>query len=620
MELEHGWDAEVPLDPELGFHSIADAVGKLAKASQGKEQETLQWLTRLLHMTFLNGGHDGEGDHYSPFMVMGGRRSMEEADLKEPEEAEKLIAAAERATNPWIQHRLGDLAWRMMRRGAVPRHLRQAAVEAGKAAARSALELDADNVKVGAQNLLLRAASIAKESGDEPLHREVRDYCEKLLARAGTPGAKRPRTWMADTAQKGLERLGVEQKERPAIAKILVRIAERYRAEDEPDAWTEGMWEAAHRWAERGRDAKLAKECKWGWGQEIVRWAEAEHQGSALALTIFYGRAIPLLEEGVKGEDSERRRVVLQEIKHKQHGCAERVAQGEGLTTIEVPYPEGMRETAAELRESLRGQPLNRVMTTLALLTAKPKSRDFYTEAAAPLEEAIFGRMTTRVSMDDGRILPEREKSNDGMTENEMASFDLYSDPIVKGRLAPCLAALREEHQEEAIKKWLAGICQCSAWVPPEQMGSWVEGLLAGIRGDWKHSLDVLLPRAEGALRHVNNKRGLGELKGHGRGERDLMLRDLLEPERCSKLVSAEWRNDLLATIGDRYGWNLRNNHCHGKMEDAAYGSEKACYFWWQMLHFTASAALIPAPPLATPDDSELAKHTPARGQDRRTE
>lgn len=156
----------------------------------------------------------------------------------------------------------------------VPPHLRQAAVEAGQAAARSALELDADSARVGARHLLLRAASIAKEAGDEPLRREVEAHCKDILERAGTPGAKRPHTWMAHAAQKGLERLGVPRKERSSIARTLVRIAERYRDEDEPNAWTEAMWETAHRWAVRGGDAKLAKECKWGWGQEIVRFAD----------------------------------------------------------------------------------------------------------------------------------------------------------------------------------------------------------------------------------------------------------------------------------------------------------------------------------------------------------
>ena len=211
--------------------------------------------------------------------------------------------------------------------------------------------------------------------------------------------------------------------------------------------------------------------------------------------------------------------------------------------------------------------------------------------------------------MERGKILP---SANNGMNGNEMIFFDLHAILVVEMKLVPCLTALQEEHMgDDAVEIYLTKICQESAWIPPGQVESWVEGLLAGIRGNWRHSLDKLLPRVEAALRHVHNKRGLGELKlGRTGGQRDLMLGDLLAPERCKNLMSDEWRNDLLATTEGRNGWNLRNNHCHGLIEDQEYNSMMACYFWWQMLHFTVSASLVPDPPLATPDNMEPAKYT----------
>ena len=98
------------------------------------------------------------------------------------------------------------------------------------------------------------------------------------------------------------------------------------------------------------------------------------------------------------------------------------------------------------------------------------------------------------------------------MNENEIYIFEFHANLIVNGKLVPCLTALQEEHPGRRCdpKTWLTTICQAIG------MGAAGAGRILGgrthrrhPRGDWKRSLDILLPRVEGALRHVNNKAGI---------------------------------------------------------------------------------------------------------------
>ena len=604
--VEKGWDEDISEWPEEGYVSIAEAVRNLGRSKEGREQEDYEWLWQVLHMSWQSGGANAKEDRYGPYYAMDGRRSMSEEDIQGTEDGERIIRYAEGAQNTWIKHRLGDIAWRMVQRREMPKSWKRRAVEVGKEAARAAMRLDIYNVCVEGQDALLRASEITKSIGDRRLREELREHCKRILGKAEREEGGEPRPWMVDAAQQGLARIGVGSEERVEITEQIMRIAGKWSRAVEDSPWTEGMWMTGIEWARKAQRIDLERDGSWGLGMEIKKRGDRQQGDNALGLTVIYGDAIAHLEDGAKGERNSGRKKELQEIRRQQYKYAERVKGGEGMTTIEIPFPEDGRERAEEWREGLRGKSLVCKMTTLAMLSDRPQSKEEY-EGSGSETQGGLGLLAWEVGMEEGRIIQKGGETKGRMTQEGMKKFNLYTDLVIKLKIIPGLVALIEEHEgQEEIEEWIRIVCERSTWVPEGQRESWIEGLVAGTQEQWRTCLEKLLPRVEGALRELNKKQGGGELRGQGKDERDLMMGELLEPEVCRTLISMEWRNEILAAVVGQGGWNLRHNHCHGKMEDAQYGTLQGYYFWWLMLHFTVSGAWIPDLPLRSPTEEEI--------------
>lgn len=616
VDIKEGWDGEVPANPELGYYEVGEAVEMLA-AEAGTEaaREALEKLGQALRMTFIAGDweedEDVAKDRYVPYMELAGvGRTAQEADLDGMGVGPLLAIGALRGTNPWVKTRLGDLAHRMLVRGEMPEAAREDAREAGKVAALAVLELDPKEVTVGARDVLIRAASVAADLEEE--HPEVGEqvcaYCEEILEAASDSNRQRPRPWMVEAAQEGLWRLGVREEEGGKLSRKLQQIAARYTAEDTPNAWTETAWKAAKRWAgtvtDRQEKLQLERDCEWGRGKEKVRFALAGDQdGSALRRAIVYGQAIPHLQAGVKvvgnTHEGKARKEELEEAKRELSKYAERVAAGEGMTPIEVPKElrEQAERSAEELREKLRGRSLANIAGFLGFGIAAPQKKSFFTKMAEE-QGPRLSDFATHTTMDGG--YPLRERCG-GMSRKEQTCFDGCAEYVVGVGVRACLTAVREEHSEgEAIEEWAAGLCAQSPWVPEGQRESWARGVAAGMRGDWKTSMEMLLPRMEAAIREQNRRRGLGEA--------DLGIRKMLYEEPYRDLMSEEWRFTLWTALYDRHGWNLRNEHCHGKMNDGLYETGECAFAWWLALHFVLNALVVQTPPFHSADHEEVLK------------
>ena len=610
--LEQGWDACVPQNPELGYYTVGDAVqGAAEEAEEQRTREALSKIAQALKMVFSQRDWESpEGpreDRYEPYMVLqDGRRTMREEDLDETDLGALLVAGATRAENPWVKSRLGDLVHRMRMRGSIAPEVAAEAEEAGRAAALAVLEVDPGKATVEAQYLVVRATSIAadlRETHPEA-REEVAAYCEKILEAAADAEQARPEPWMVEAAQEGLWRLETAKGQEGRVVETLRRIARRYTDEDGPGAWTEAAWKSALRWARAVEDPnerrRLERECEWGWGEETLLFAVAEDQDdSALRRLILYDRAIPHLTKGAKvaGDARERRASILEEAKRERTKYAERVRAGEGMTPIEVPLPvrEAGQKRAQEIRDKLRGKSLQTVMGTLAFGIGNLEKKEYFSEAAEPLYNSL-AQFATRTKLDHGYPLGE---SRGRLPDNEMTVFDGWARHLVVAGVGPCLAAISEEHGEgRTVEEWAEGMCANSEWTPAHAAESWAQGIAVGMRGNWKKSMDLLIPRMEGCIRALNRKRGLDETS--------LTLDLLLTQPRYRDLMSEEWRFALDAAAINRRGWNLRNDHCHGRMGDGEYASLPCVFFWWLALHFTASGMYVRSAPFHSLSSEDL--------------
>ena len=607
VRLEKGWDAETPQDPELGFFSLSEAVGEAAEArSDEKGRAALTTLAQVLGMTFMESRKEPEGaaegedrDVYRPWMNLGGRRTMEEADLDMGGLAGVMVEGALTADNPWIVSRLGDLAHRMLGRGGVPEELKSRADAAGAAAVKAAMRIDPRQAQVEARYTLVRAGSIARDKAesDPGLRDRLIAHCERILDETADRDKPRARPWMVEAAQRALGRMGAAKNDPERVARTLIGIGERYTDEEGPNAWTEAAWESAYAWAAKaGKRSPLAKHCMWRWGQENVRFALAEDQDSGpLRRLIVYDQAIPRLAQGAKvgGEEGARRAAELEEAKRERTRYARRVADGEEMTRLEVPLPEGIEKHARKLREHLKGKSLAKVMTILTFAIGRLEAESYFKKAAKPMTEGLAGTVS-RTHLDRGGQ-PTRLSKQEADRADQMTVFDGWARAMTLTGIGPCLDAIREEHSDgDALEKWAAWTCANSEWTPSHAAGSWEAGLVAGLRQEWKQSMDLLLPRMEGCLRALNSRLG--------REEADLTLGQLLTAPGYRDLICDEWRYALEAVLRERRGWNLRNDHCHGRMSDEEYASGPCVFFWWLALHFTASAVFVKAPPFGTPD------------------
>lgn len=608
--MEQGWDQDITQTPKLGYFTIRAEIQAMRDTKDAPREELGDVVDAMgMHGKIDTAAWDGSGDSYTPNYVWDGKRSSAEDDL-EPEWLKVLLDAQEQATNPWIVGKLGDLIWRAI--GKLPKEQRKRAVSARDRAGQAWLALDPIGTECEHDVAIswCRAASLARESHNAILQARGKETFLGTLKRVlETPQGEEAPRLAGGAAEAALRRCKMDQGERKTVTDLLVRLAARYEAEGDHN-WSQGTRKEAVEWACKAGENGIANDLRWQWGLEQIQWAEATHGGEGgtpWVLAMLYSQAIVEMAQGAsQGASHEGRPEHLEALRRKQHEYAER--SHEGLTEFRSE-PVDISTYVEESKAAVRGRTFNNAALGLAVRAHSPRERKTHEDAAQRSQEGfVLHAMTSAVVVNKQGQEIRHSLDPEGLSKIGMEHFTIQAGLAVDTRIVPMMAVIREEHGPAPIE-WYVDLCEKSAWVPDEHKASWARGLKHGMEREWFESMHILLPRIESCLRHVARQAGtLRTKKLGGRHDVAWWLNDLLTRERSEALISEAWRTELHAAACGTTGWNLRNEHCHGLLDDDAYATGPCVYTWWLLLHCTACAALETGLPLRTP---EVQPHRP---------
>ena len=596
--MKEHWDQYVTKTPELGYYTISQEVGLLAKR-EGQEAGNLGKVAAALETwcQINTEEWDGRHDKYRPKWIGPEGRTAAEEDI-DTEWLELLLEAQEKAVNPWVVGKLGDLVWRGIAK--LPKTAKKRAAEARNRAIQAWLAIDPMIQDCDLEVCWSRAAALAREAKLDELQEAVKQGMQSTLqAVVNTPANQTIERLTGQAAERGLRRCTMNQVERKAIAVMLSQLADRYEQEDDHN-WAEGTRGEAIQWAVKAGENGLANEERWKWGEEKIRWAEATHGGAEetpWVLAMLYGDAIEAMAPGAShASGKEERRERLEELRRKQSAYAER--SHEGLTEFQTD-PIDITKYVRAAQETVQGRSFNEAALILALTAHTPQPGAEYEAAAEQAHEGVVLHALARsVVVNEMGQRIRHEEEPEGLSRMGMEQFTLQAELCVKTAIVPRLQTITEEHGPWPIE-WYVSLCEKSAWVPKEHKWSWAKGLKDGMEWAWYESMHILLPRIESCLRHVARQAGiLRAARLSGAHETAWWLKQLLVQDRSKQLISEGWRTELLAAACGATGWNLRNDHCHALLTDNAYAGAPSVYTWWLLFHCTASSAYDSTLPL----------------------
>ncbi len=234
----------------------------------------------------------------------------------------------------------------------------------------------------------------------------------------------------------------------------------------------------------------------------------------------------------------------------------------------------------------------------------QPADFDETKEASADvLTGSVLTRLFDAEHLDaSGRVVARDESNKPSMGVEDvrlwgqmMRHTDLHRQLVVQGQIAPALEWINHHHYlSERGLEWLV---KDNPMVPPGREHSIKMGLLAGFHGDFLSSTAILIPQIEHLLRNRLKAKDVITTGLDKDGiENELSLDKLIDMSLDNETVDENVAFDLRALLVERPGANLRNEHSHGLMNDGAYFSHSAIYFWAMVLRWICWGWIREAP------------------------
>jgi hypothetical protein len=159
-------------------------------------------------------------------------------------------------------------------------------------------------------------------------------------------------------------------------------------------------------------------------------------------------------------------------------------------------------------------------------------------------------------------------------------SVALEHQLIATGAILPAADIIRTEHS--LSKAYFESLAENNPFVAPGQERMWVQGLFAGMQGDFEVALPILVPILENSLRYVLKQSGVrvSTLNTHGVQE-ELRITAILDHEVSMQVFGYDLIMDLRGLLLERTYANLRNVISHGLGHTGTYYTAQAIYLWW---------------------------------------
>jgi len=246
----------------------------------------------------------------------------------------------------------------------------------------------------------------------------------------------------------------------------------------------------------------------------------------------------------------------------------------------------------ASARDHVAGKPFLEALEALGLgvpLVRKAKVREqviqfskqfpFQALIPATVMDASGRSVARRAGM-----MSEAESSERALADEMFKHAAFEHSFTASGFIEPARQQIVVEHP--CLPHELGPLVSENPFVPPDRVNLFVQGLHAGLYGDFITSTHILVPQIENSLRYVLASSGVTITSIQDGIEEALLLDSLLALPQTAEIFGEDAVFDMRALLTERFGSNLRNRVAHGLASDWEFLAPDCVYLWWLVLHF----------------------------------
>ena len=573
-----------------GLKSIFTVLADSAKAAMERKelaQGKVLWLLSDACSMMLNPKRKNEP--FSPFMIMGGKRSAMLDDFTSDDLA-FFSEVVESIEDYRIQARVADILWTANK----PKKIDHVIIAIDNYMKYS---LDSKSFLRDGSELWLRAIILAKSIGKTGIDRliKIRDLLyEELMV------AKQEDSYYALKLSELLREIGFDHEKSNEVASHLEEIAREYFNKKN---WSsaKNFFEEAIEWYRSINNAKVIQ-LRHDIAQTWIEEAEARMtDNNYIAAGIFFDNAI----KAYRCIPREYRHVYDIETKlHKTHlrmNEANQLSIGD-MHRFETPTVDISKSIESAIKY-MKDKSYPDVLLYFAYVVAPEKYSRVSKSAEETMSASPLRFLASSVSLtSDGRVASRSPGLDPMDTSSSAREESLFSEMMmhfsigvglsVQSRILPALQQLLQEHRitEEMIME----LCKSSAIIPVDREIFWAKGLYFGFEGDYLTAIHLLSPQLEHFVRMALKDNGVKTSTIDAQGiETENGLSKLLDKPEAKEIFDEDILFEMKALMTSPHGPNLRNEIAHGLITAEEGLSQYAKYLWWRMLRLMLDAVFI---------------------------
>lgn len=568
-------DAALADVSEREAHAYAKALRK--RATTQDRSDPWELLARVFDMHFSP--HDAE-EPFSPMVIFkDGRRSMKPSDLTD-EQLDALKSSLEGATDPEVRARLGDVLW-------ITRKDADAARAAVEGYLQSGIRLENPDHWVAGMECYERAARLARSLGkNNPLFAQVLSHIE---ARVHFYAGKDP-LFFTERCLCLLHEF--QYGDAGALAKYAIAAAEHSLSESYFDR-ARAYYEIAAKLLMRAGQQDLAGQIKTAFADTFVQEAEQrEQEGSHLAAHHFWEKAIQAYRLAAGGQKK------VAELQKRLNNAGEKARGEMQSVSVEMDISEGVAEAQGAMTGLSRNDAfcaLSRIINTVDPGKLRERVLKHFQESAmlhTLFPVTIFDQRGRAVDRQPGLHSHDPNEMEERLKGVMMQEANIERGVNIAAYIGPAMEKLLEEHEIGMAE--IEELLRDSAFIPANRRTFFVRGITAGFQKDFLLALHLLIPQLEYALRKLLHDHGVIAASIDSEGiEEDWAMGRIMAQEELKKILSPSLVYELKSLLIEKGGPNMRNLALHGMMEEEAFDSPMAIYFWWIMLRLCVTQTSV---------------------------
>jgi len=567
-ELSNQFQAALSPQPQEGAELPATA-----------ETRVYQMIGAVAGMYFRP---EQRNEPFGPLMILAdGRRTAAPEDFRGGP-LEVLAAAAERATNPVLRARLGDVCWLLeRRRGTLGSSAIAAYVEIVRKVASGELKLADDEepgaLKSKARDYLRRALQIGRGIGwDKAETRAARELAIELRKAANAAGVLIPIYWFSELD------LDFELSDPADVGTDLDMILQSLPAETDTHTKVD-LWKLAARAYHDAKKTDDATRCQFEAAECLVAEAEALSTRSAMLASHSLSQAIAELH-GLPGK-RERRKELQHRLVDIQAGIPDEMNIFE--RTVD------MRDIAEQVKTAVSKPSLVEKLFAFTHLAQSPEPDALSEKAAKSIREHPLASVFGASHHDsEGKVIHRTEGGGFGegghspAVEQQISQHETIRRELVAFEVDVARRLINENHyiSDDVFFR----VLQYSFVVPSDLKRTFAHGFERFFRGDCVSATYILTPLLENSLRHVLKANGhdVSIFDDATQTQQDRTISSLFEQMRPE--LEAIFTKPIIADIENTFlkkpGPHLRHQVAHGLLHDGDPYGRDAQYGCWLIM------------------------------------